>query len=85
MYNTLLDSKATTTLHHNNLMTSEVHVGVLNNNIEQFNQYVHDNRQALKNGCHDIDEGDMLKCLWHAYLAQGSKFNNYITLLQKHQ
>ena len=41
-------------------MSLEVHMGVVNSNIEQFNQFDQYNRQALKNRGHDIDKDDMV-------------------------
>ena len=58
-------------------------MGLVKNNIEQFNQFVKDNRQALKNCSHNIDKDGMVEHLLHSYIvAQDSKFDNYITLLQ---
>ena len=44
----LVDNRTTTTLYHDNLISLVVHMGVVNSNIELFNQFVWDNRQALK-------------------------------------
>ena len=83
MNKALVDNRTTTTLYCNNLISIEVHMGVVNSNIEHFNQFVQDNGQALKNRGHDIDKDDMVECLLQAYLvAHDSKFNNYVTLLQ---
>ena len=63
----------------NNLATLEVHIGVVNRDIELFNRYVMDNRVALKNRGHDIDEDDMLQCILNEYLlAQDDEFHEYI-------
>ena len=36
MNKALEDNSATTTLYHNNLVSLEVHIGVVNSNVEQF-------------------------------------------------
>ena len=42
-----------------------------------------DNRVALKNRGHDIDEDDMLKYILNTYLlAQNNKFHAYITQIK---
>ena len=76
---TLVNNKTTTMMYCNNLATLEVHIGVVNRDIELFNRYVMDNRVALKNRGHDIDEDDMLQCILNDYLlAQDNEFHAYI-------
>ena len=66
-------------MYHNNLATLEVHIRVVNSNIELFNRYMMDNRVALKDRGHEVDEDDMLKCILNAYLlAQDNTFHAYI-------
>ena len=65
------------------MASSDVHIEVLSNNIEVFNQYVLENCQASKKGGHDIGEDDMLEHLLGAYLlAQDSIFHAYIIKLK---
>ena len=79
---TLVDNR-TTTIYCNNLAALEVHIGVVNSDIEVFNRYVMDNRAALKNRGHNIDEDDMLECILNAYLlAQDNEFYTYITQIK---
>ena len=73
----------TTTMYNNNLATLEAHTGLVNSNIELFNRYIMDNRVALKNRGHDIDEDDMLELILNAYLlAQDNQFHQDITQIK---
>ena len=54
-------------MYFNNLTALEVHLGVMNSNIELFNRHVMDNMMALKNRGHDIDKDDMLEHILNAY------------------
>ena len=84
LMNCALDNNRTlTTMCCNNLATLEVHIGVMNSNIKVFKWYVMNNRAALKNRGHDINEGDMLEHILNAYLlAQDNKFHAYITQIK---
>ena len=64
-------------------LVSFVHIGIVNSDIEVFNQYVLENSQALKNHTHDINKDDMLGHLLDAYfLAQDNEFHAYIFQLK---
>ena len=79
----LVDNRTTTTMYRNNLAALEIHIGVVNSDIELFNRYVMDNRAALKNRGHDIDEDNMLERILNAYLlAQDNEFHSYITQIK---
>ena len=68
LINCALDNNRTlTTMYFNNLTALEVHLGVMNSNIELFNRHVMDNLMALKNRGHDIDKDDMLEHILNAY------------------
>ena len=64
---------------NNNFSALEVHIGVVNGNIELLNRYVMDNRAILKNRGHNIDVDDMFECILNVYLlAEDNKFHAYI-------
>ena len=76
MNRALVDNRTTTTL--------EIHIGVVNSNIEVFNRNIMDNWAALKNRVHDIYNNDMLECILNAYLlAQDNEFNSYTTQIKR--
>ena len=43
MNRALVNNRTTTTMYRNNLAALEIHIGVVNSNIELFNRYVMDN------------------------------------------
>ena len=45
---TLVNNRTTTKMYHNNLSILEVHIGVVNSNIELSNRYIMDSEAALK-------------------------------------
>ena len=50
---------------------------IVNSCIEQFNQYIHKDREASKNGGHNIKKDYIIKCFLQSYLlAQHSKFKD---------
>ena len=70
-------------MYRTKLASLDVHIGVVNSNVEDFNQYVLDNLQALKNLSQDIDEDNTLEFLLDAYLlAQDNEFHAYILQLK---
>ena len=83
MSKALVDNKSTTSMYRGNLQNLEIHMGVLNSNIVEFNQYVTDNRKQLANRNESIGEKDMIKRLFRAYLAaQDSHFVDFINVLK---
>ena len=75
----LVDNQTKNTMYRTTLASLDVHIGVVNSNMEFINQYVLDNHQTLKNCGHNIDEDDMLQHLIDAYLlAQDNQFHAYI-------
>ena len=83
MKEALVDNQTTKTMYRTNLVSLNVHIGVMKSDREFFDKYVLDHCQALKKHDHDIDDYDMLECLLDVYLlAQDNKFHAYIVQLK---
>jgi hypothetical protein len=83
MSKALVDNKSTTSMYRSNLQHLEVHMGMLNSNIVDFNRYVTDNRNQLRNRNEFVGEADMIERLFKAYLVvQDSDFVNFIGVLK---